>query len=227
MNIKFIFAACVIGIVTNFLFGQPRQCPMTITQSLHEGLAAFSPDGKLWGYVDSTGRIVILPQWTLVSDFYQGMARVVVAENLNGMIVQEIPHNIQTPTPGKTGLIDRAGNYIVPPEYSYIDINCYEPYLRFNHGVYDSTQTESWDFRRIYPNCKWGLMDLRENIVLPDTIYDYIWPLDVNGHYYYGVELEGQYGVIEPETGELIVPWGDYTSDEVLYDELKKYIFQK
>lgn len=123
-----------MGVVTHFSFGQTRYSPMEITQSLHEGLAVFSPDGKQWGYVDSTGRIVIA----------------------NG---------------------------------------------------------DWWIYAEI--------------IVLPDTIYDYIWPLDVNGHYYYGVELEGQYGVIEPETGELIVPWGDYESDEVLYDELAKYISQR
>lgn len=227
MNLKLLFTTCVLGVVTHFSFGQTQQSPRAITASLHEGLAAFSPDGKLWGYVDSTGRIVIPPQWTLVSDFYQGMARVVVAESLNSMPIQAIPHNIQTPTPGKTGLIDRAGNYIVRPEYSYMDINRFEPYLRFNRGVYDSTQTDSWDFRRIYPHCKWGLMDLRGNIILTDTLYDYIWPLNVSGRYYYGVELEGQYGVIEPESGELVLPWGDYASDEVLYDELEKRLSQR
>ncbi|WP_294596716.1 WG repeat-containing protein [uncultured Rikenella sp.] len=196
--------------------------PNPITRSLHEGLAAVSPDGKHWGYADSTGRIVIPPQWSLVSDFYEGMARVVVAESLHGMVVQDIPHNIQVATPGETGLIDQNGNYIVPPEYSYIDINRGEPYLRFNRGAYDPAGAESPDFRRVYPGCKWGLMDLRGNIVLPDTEYDYIWPLWTNGRYYYGVEKNGRYGVLEPGTWRLVVPWGDYASDEELYDRLER-----
>lgn len=66
-------------------------------------------------------------------------------------------------------------------------------------------------------------MDLRGNTVLPDTIYDYIWPLDVNGHYYYGVKLEGQYGIIEPETGELIVPWGDYENDKMIFYDSQRF----
>ncbi|WP_294592429.1 WG repeat-containing protein [uncultured Rikenella sp.] len=197
-----------------------RQNP--ITRSLHEGLAAVSPDGKQWGYADSTGRIVIRPRWSLVSDFYEGMARVVVADSLNMMLVQEIPHNIQVATPGKTGLIDRKGNYIVPLDYSYIDINRGEPYLRFNRGVYNPAGAESSDFRQVYPGCKWGLMDLRGNIVLPDTEYDYIWPLRTNGRYYYGVEKNGRYGVLEAGTWQWVVPWGDYASDEALYDRLKQ-----
>lgn len=196
--------------------------PNPTTRSLHEGLAAVSTDGKQWGYADSTGRIVIRPQWNLVSDFYEGMARVVVAESLHGMVVQDIPHNVQVATPGKTGLIDRCGNYIIPPEYGYIDINRGEPYLRFNHGVYDPAGAESPDFRRVYPGCKWGLMDLRGNIVLPDTEYDYIWPLWTNGRYYYGVEKNGRYGVLEAGTWRMVVPWGDYASDEELYDRLER-----
>ncbi len=131
-----------------------RQNPTT--RSLHESLATVSPDGKQWGYADSTGRIVIRPRWSLVSDFYEGMARVVVADSLNMMLVQEIPHNIQVATPGKTGLIDRKGNYIVPLDYSYIDINRGEPYLRFNRGVYNPAGAESSDFRQVYPGCASG-----------------------------------------------------------------------
>lgn len=225
MTIKHIITACFLWLITNLLPGQAQQYrserPNTITRSLHEGLVAVSPDGKHWGYADSTGRIVIPPQWSLVSDFYEGMARVVVAENLHGMVVQEIPHNIQVATPGKTGLIDRSGNYIVPPEYSYIDINRGESYLRFNRGAYDPANAESLDFRQVYPGCKWGLMDLHGNIVLPDTEYDYIWPLQCsNGRYYYGVEKNGRYGVLETGTWQLVVPWGDYASDEDMCDEL-------
>lgn len=36
--------------------------PNPTTRSLHEGLAAVSPDGKQWGYADSTGQIVIRPR---------------------------------------------------------------------------------------------------------------------------------------------------------------------
>lgn len=77
---------------------------------------------------------------------------------------------------------------------------------------------------------QWGLMDLRGNIVLPDTEYDYIWPLQCsNGRYYYGVEKNDRYGVLEAGTWRMVVPWDDYASDEALCDgwsdpQLKKQV---
>ncbi|WP_297829887.1 WG repeat-containing protein [uncultured Rikenella sp.] len=88
--------------------------------------------------------------------------------------------------------------------------------------MYDPDGADSPDFRRVYPGCKWGLMDLRGNIVLPDTEYDYIWPVWTNDRYYYGVEKNGRYGVLEVGTWRMVVPWGDYASDEELYDRLER-----
>lgn len=182
----------------------------------HQNRAAVSFDGHKVGYVDTTGQVVIAPQWDLVSGFYQNMAKVIIANDLSAMFVRDIPHNIQIATPGKTGFIDRNGAYIIPPEYSYIDINRDEPYLRFNRGVYDPAGANSPDFRKAYPNCKWGLMDLQGKIVLPDTEYDYIFLLFGNGRDYYGVEKAGTYGVLDPVSLKLIVPLGTYASDEEL-----------
>lgn len=180
--------------------------------SFHENRAAVSLDNKKFGFIDSTGRIVIQPQWNLVSDFYKGIAKVVLANDLSSMPFIELPHTVQISTPGKCGLIDLDGRYIIPAEYSFVDINHDEPFLRFNKGAYHSQYVDSNDLRKIYSG-KWGLMDMKGNIIVPDTIYDYIFPLWVGDRYLYGIQKDTSYSILNPETNELIIPWDHYSSD--------------
>lgn len=216
-NMPFVYKRDSLFGYIDIRTGQEITPPMfKLAGTFHENRAIISIDGKKMGYIDTTGQIVISPHWDLVSDFYQGIAKVVQAADLTALAVFEIPHNVQIPTPGKTALIDRNGNYIVPPDYSYIDINSDQPYLRFTRGLYNSEESSNPDFRKVYPKGKWGLMDLKGCIILSDTEYDYIFPLWKNGICYYGVEKDGRYGVLAPQTLTLIVPLGNASSDDDL-----------
>lgn len=180
--------------------------------SFHENRAAVSLDNKKFGFIDSTGRVVIQPQWNLVSDFYKGIAKVVLANDLSSMPFIELPHTVQIPTPGKCGLIDLDGRYIIPAEYSFVDINRDEPFLRFNNGKYHPENVEENDLRKVYSG-KWGLIDMGGKVIVPDTLYDYIFPLWIDDRYFYGIQKDTSYSILNPETNELIIPWGHYSSD--------------
>ena len=60
------------------------------------GLAAVAVGGK-WGYIDTTGKWSINPQFDLAGDFADGLAPVTIA--------------------GKVGYIDKDGKFIVNPQY--------------------------------------------------------------------------------------------------------------
>jgi len=61
-----------------------------------EGLAPFSPDGLTYGYVDTSGRVVIPARFRVAGEFRDGMA-----------VVEET----------RWGVIDKSGRYLLKPEY--------------------------------------------------------------------------------------------------------------
>jgi WG containing repeat len=64
------------------------------------GLFPFYQDCKL-GYVDTTGRVIIQPQFDRAGFFYEGLA--VVGININGQL--------------KFGFINQAGRFVIDPEF--------------------------------------------------------------------------------------------------------------
>lgn len=60
-------------------------------------LLAFSPNGTHFGYIDTTGKVVIAPQYEMAGKFMGNKAVVQFA--------------------GKSGIIDRQGNWLLKPEY--------------------------------------------------------------------------------------------------------------
>ena len=70
------------------------------TRSIFEGLIAVEePSG--WGFVDSLNQMVIEPKFDWVSDFREGRAEVEIDQ--------------------KMGLIDKSGQYIIPPHFELLD----------------------------------------------------------------------------------------------------------
>jgi hypothetical protein len=65
----------------------------------NEGLAAVQVEGKGWGYVDTSGAVVIEPQFEFASRFSEGLAFVKVDE--------------------KYGFIDTSGNIVIDTEYEH------------------------------------------------------------------------------------------------------------
>lgn len=79
-----------------------------------EGLAAVTLDGVRWGYIDTTGRMAIIPQWNFASAFQDGVAKIINGEDIN-RIGYLGPMDIY-PTPGKAGYIDKDGISVIPME---------------------------------------------------------------------------------------------------------------
>lgn len=65
-----------------------------------EGLAGFSADGKLWGYLDAFGKVAIEPKFKKVEFFYEGLAAVHLED-------------------GSCGYIRKDGAYQIAPKYQY------------------------------------------------------------------------------------------------------------
>lgn len=89
--------------------------------------------GKSWGFADTNGNVRIAAQWSKV-EFFKGNTAKVTLANFH------------------YGLIDRAGNYIIPPS-------------RHWNGIWDGaekTQLNSKD-----SNGKYGLIDTQNHVLIP------------------------------------------------------------
>src|ERR1017187_10137738 len=76
------------------------------------GLAPAASGGK-WGFVDTTGKWVIDPQFEGAKNFANGIAPVIVG--------------------GRTGYIDKKGKFVVNPQYDY-GVEFYDGYASFTNG---------------------------------------------------------------------------------------------
>lgn len=86
-----------------------------------EGLAAVAPNevpmhdqNSGWGYIDTTGKMVIKPSYFIsgnntASSFVDGRA-----------IVSQLHYDFMGNGQNEHGVIDKAGNWIVPPKYKHI-----------------------------------------------------------------------------------------------------------
>ncbi len=183
-----------------------------------EGLAAVTSDGKKWGYIDLLGQLVIEPQWSYAGPFGDGMARVFNSDDsrLEAII---FPADIY-PTPGKCGYIDKHGTYIIPMEYSYIGLNFPdERFMRFTRGEYHCDEPNGYCINP-YEGSKWGIMDITGRIVLTDNEYDFIERLQTEKGLYFIVQKEGKVGLLDPNTIELTLPLGNFSSFEEFRSKL-------
>lgn len=74
-----------------------RQYGNKASADFHEGLAAVQDESGDWGYINTRGEYVIMPQFENVSYFSEGLA--IVEKN------------------GKYGYIDKNGNYVIEPKF--------------------------------------------------------------------------------------------------------------
>lgn len=71
------------------------------TSHVFEGLVCVEDETGLYGFVDTENRPVIPAQFVWAGDFHEGRAEVQTATGM--------------------GLIDRSGDYVIPPEYEIVD----------------------------------------------------------------------------------------------------------
>lgn len=175
--------------------------------------------GKTWGFADSTGRVVIKPQWSHVYSFDNGIAKVIDMSNVKKRYRYTMFYTFK-PTPGKCGYINKKGEYVIPMEYSHIDqfSTNYGDTTRFTRGSKYRSRDKYFGSANPYKGYKWGLVDYKGRIIVPDDTYDYIFT-----HFSHGVFVACKgckKGVINSK-GEVIIPFqrGSYSKLVDLYYE--------
>ncbi|MDR2566675.1 MAG: WG repeat-containing protein [Bifidobacteriaceae bacterium] len=150
------------------LAGAERQCERI--NPFSEGLAAALLGGR-WGYVNAEGATAIEPAFDKASDFHDGRAFVTAAKRLycvdqTGQVVFEAPghlvddysegYAVYTAKGGKKGVIDKAGNVVIPP--TFIDV---KPCKHGRFAFADKTG------RGLGGGVRWGVMDAGGRVVVP------------------------------------------------------------
>ena len=77
---------------------------VSMLDETHEGLTAAQHTSGKWGYIDITGKWVIQPIFTYTYSFDHGCAMVCTGDWTD------------------FGIIDKSGNYLLPPEYDSVDL---------------------------------------------------------------------------------------------------------
>lgn len=77
---------------------EPQVSGYKYVDCLEEGLAAVKKDGK-WGYIDTTGQVVVPVQYDDIASFREGLAKV--------------------KKDGKYGFVDKTGQVVIPLQYDY------------------------------------------------------------------------------------------------------------
>ena len=189
-----------------------------ISPDFSEGLAGFKAGDK-YGYINTKGELVIDAIYDKVTPFSDGLALVAIDDSIffidregnkvldwkwdypfaidcdgvsyydfkNGMI--EVEYN------GKSGMVNKKGEYIIPPKYHRVGT--------FSEGLI-----------ALESNGKWGFVNSQGETVIPfkyevaGNFNDGLAPVAYDKHY-----LNGKYGYINKK-GEVVIPFiYDYARD--------------
>lgn len=91
------------------------------SKSFHDGMAAVEKMFGMWGYINTTGELVIPCQFQMAGDFSDGLAAV----NLTWM--------------GKVGFVDKQGNMVIKPRFSEVSKG-------FSEGLAAVVENGKWGF---------------------------------------------------------------------------------
>ena len=99
----------------------------------------------IWGFIDTTGKYVAIPQFSQVTSFKEGLAAVCVG-------------NCESDGDGKEGYIDKTGRFVINPQFdsayvfsnglAQVEIGRYkssDPGLRPKRGYIDKTGKYVWN----------------------------------------------------------------------------------
>lgn len=120
--------------------------PLAFTKvgDFHEGLSCVKEKnkGRLYGYIDFTGKYCINPQYESASDFMNGYA--IVKKNK------------------KYGVIDKSGNFVLEPEFDRID--AWNSFVVLDEEDNEVNLKPEWNV--VYKKKKAGIIDDKFNIVV-------------------------------------------------------------
>ena len=154
-------------------------------------------DGKLSGYIDTTGKIVIPQSFGKCGPFTEGLAWVLAPEAIKTPEVispeGEVKRDVfltdrllglfEINEGHKAGFIDKTGKLVIPFEYD----NAYS----FVNGV-----------AQVSKGGKWGYIDKSNNVIIPIE-YDYAYGGE-NG--FYSVVKDGKCGIVDSEN-RVVIPF--------------------
>ncbi|GAA4465633.1 hypothetical protein GCM10023093_18170 [Nemorincola caseinilytica] len=202
-------------------------------ENFNEGMAAYSilgPSGEVWGFVDRSGRTSILPQFSAVSYFSDGLCGVMNSNGYWGfvnatgdLVIDHVYDNVypfkdgkaKIMLRGKWGVIDKVGRSVLPPRYNDVDLDG-DMFLVKKGSKWGWLDAEGNElipirFADAYPfhgntlaaarlGEKWGYIDGYGKYEIPAR-YDFAFGFD-GGHAL--VEVNGRYGLIG-RNGEYVV----------------------
>lgn len=178
-------------------------------------------ENHLWGYINTSGEVVISPKFQVVSQFSEGLAAV----RLNGTY----------------GYIDQTGEFVIEPQYdvaysfmsgrAIVFINGV-PFLidksgkiQFQHNYQKIIQVTDYDIFLVFTHSqKYGIINALGELIL-DTAFSEIGPFSeglavVEGlhHRPYGNNKRGyEIGVINPQ-GEFVIPFREFSDISTFQD---------
>jgi hypothetical protein len=198
-----------------------------------EGLAAFSMlglEGETWGFVNNNGQVSILPQFSGVSYFSDGLCGVMnrfgkwgYVNRKGDLVIDYIFDNVypfkdgvaKAANYGKWGVIDATGKYILPPEFDDVDMDdvlyLVKRGKKWGWLGMDGKETISTQFADAYPfrgnnfaavksGEKWGYINGNGKFVIAPQ-YDFAFGFDGDMAL---VEVNGKYGFIG-EKGQFVI----------------------
>ncbi|RTL42788.1 MAG: WG repeat-containing protein [Candidatus Melainabacteria bacterium] len=188
--------------------------------SFKDGLAAVKfkisqSDSKTnsdhWGYIDKKGQTILAPIYTYAGNFQDGVAPVVINDfgaliDKNGKVIRKstghgAPARIGNlfsikDENGFVGMVDAAGNYVVPPKYERIEKIAEDPLQPTKEREYDP------DFLQVWLNGRCGLLDQTGKTLIPPK-YESI---STYNRGYATVTEKGNCGMVDSHGNYLLEP---------------------
>lgn len=173
-----------------------------VTHSSSEGYIQVRLNDKS-GVVDTTGKFVIPCMWDelmMTSMDHKNppeiLARVITDAPKNNGFVQSIMY-----TQGRSGYVNMKNEIVVPIEYSFIELFGYgrtDDVVPFTKSKCVVTKRNWFLSKNPYKKSRWGLVNSRNEIILPDDYYTYIG--FQNGPYF--VAFRGKRTTVIDKTGK-------------------------
>ena len=172
-----------------------------------------------WGYIDVNGQWAIAPQYDGASDFRGGYACVTLyPEN-------HIPNDAPFLDGDYQGVIDRTGEFVLPPEYS-LDSG-------YDGQYYGGKDTGIWLVTR-WSDLVWGEDEDGEEILLHDNkegffdirsgffsglVWEAVWPWPSQSRLIPVIDDTFRSGFVDRTTGELVIPCLFQSVDPSIFSE--------
>ena len=139
---------------------------------------------------------------------------------------------------GKWGIIDGAGDVIIPNDYCFVDFLRNPKYFKVGIGEIEVVEYEDEEenYRTTIKNVKWGIIDINNNIIVPieydwiDEVESTVWVVFKGGTVFYNDDYQEDYWTIKNgklgvyNLNKLVTPI-EYDVIKTNWFRIKEYIF--